>query len=42
MAVRKWAHAMVRYSDLLKIVEPKEKKVAEMAEMLKVVRANLK
>jgi len=38
----KWAIAMMKYHELLKIVNPKREKVAEMNAMLKEVRARLK
>jgi dynein heavy chain len=38
----KWANAMMTYHELLKIVNPKREKVAEMNVMLKEVRARLK
>lgn len=38
----KWAMAMMKYHELLKIVNPKRAKVAEMNAMLKEVRARLK
>jgi len=42
LGVRKWANAMMKYHELLKIVNPKREKVAEMNVMLKEVRARLK
>lgn len=38
----KWANAMMKYHELLKIVNPKREKVAEMNALLKEVRARLK
>jgi len=42
LGVCKWANAMMKYHELLKIVNPKREKVAEMNVMLKEVRARLK
>lgn len=42
IAVQKWASAMMKYHELLKIVNPKRAKVIEMNEKLAVVRAMLK
>jgi len=42
VAVQKWASAMMKYHELLKIVNPKRAKVIEMNEKLAVVRAMLK
>ena len=39
--ILKWSSAMMKYHELLKIVNPKREKVAEMNEMLAVVRASL-
>jgi len=41
VAIQKWAKAMMSYHELLKIVNPKRQKVAEMNEKLAIVRANL-
>lgn len=41
VAILKWSSAMLRYHDLLKIVNPKRAKVREMSEKLAVVRARL-
>lgn len=41
VAIQKWSGAMMKYHELLKIVKPKQAKVAEMKEKLKIVRANL-
>lgn len=41
VAIYKWVDAMIQYHELLKIVRPKQEKVDEMREKLKVVRANL-
>jgi len=42
VGVQKWASAMMKYHELLKIVNPKRAKVIEMNEKLAVVRAMLK
>jgi dynein heavy chain len=42
VAILKWSSAMLQYHELLKIVNPKRAKVAEMNAMLDVVRASLK
>jgi dynein heavy chain, axonemal len=42
LGICKWAMAMMKYHELLKIVNPKREKVAEMNVMLKEVRARLK
>jgi dynein heavy chain len=42
VAILKWASAMLQYHELLKIVNPKRAKVAEMNAKLAVVRASLK
>ena len=36
-----WVQAMMKYHELLKIVNPKRAKIAEMKEKLSVVRAGL-
>ena len=41
VAIHKWVSAMMSYHELLKIVNPKRLKVAEMNEKLSIVRANL-
>jgi dynein heavy chain len=41
VAIHKWVGAMMQYHELLKIVNPKRQKVAEMNEKLAIVRANL-
>lgn len=41
VAIHKWVSAMMQYHELLKIVNPKRQKVAEMNEKLAIVRANL-
>lgn len=41
VAIHKWVSAMMQYHELLKIVNPKRLKVAEMNEKLAIVRANL-
>lgn len=41
VAIHKWVSAMMQYHELLKIVNPKRMKVAEMNEKLSIVRANL-
>jgi dynein heavy chain len=41
LGICKWAMAMVKYYELLKIVNPKRAKVAEMTEKLKKVQAEL-
>lgn len=41
VAIHKWVTAMMSYHELLKIVNPKRQKVAEMNEKLSIVRANL-
>ena len=41
LGICKWAMAMMKYYELLKIVNPKRAKVAEMNIMLKEVRARL-
>ena len=41
VAIHKWVSAMMSYHELLKIVNPKRAKVAEMNEKLSIVRANL-
>jgi len=41
VAIHKWVSAMMQYHELLKIVNPKRLKVAEMNEKLSIVRANL-
>jgi dynein heavy chain len=41
VAIHKWVSAMMQYHELLKIVNPKREKVAEMNEKLGIVRANL-
>ena len=41
VAIHKWTSAMMQYHELLKIVNPKRLKVAEMNEKLAIVRANL-
>ena len=41
VAIQKWASAMMSYHHLLKTVNPKRQKVAEMNEKLAIVRANL-
>lgn len=41
MGIMKWVQAMMKYHELLKIVNPKRAKVAEMNEKLSVVRARL-
>jgi len=39
--IMKWVQAMMKYHELLKIVNPKRAKIAEMKEKLSVVRADL-
>jgi dynein heavy chain len=39
--IMKWVQAMMKYHDLLKIVNPKRQKVAEMNAQLDVVRGRL-
>lgn len=39
--ITKWAMAMMKYYELLKIVNPKRAKVKEMTDKLVIVRANL-
>ena len=41
VAIHQWVSAMMSYHELLKIVNPKRQKVAEMNEKLSIVRANL-
>jgi len=41
MGIMKWVKAMVTYHELLKIVNPKRARVAEMNEKLGIVRARL-
>ena len=41
MGIMKWVKAMVAYHELLKIVNPKRARVAEMNEKLGIVRARL-
>lgn len=41
VAIHKWVSAMMQYHELLKIVNPKRLKVAEMNEKLSIVRAKL-
>jgi len=41
VAILKWSDAMMKYHELLKIVNPKRAKVAEMNTMLAKVRASL-
>jgi len=41
VAILKWSDAMMKYHELLKIVNPKREKVKEMNEMLAKVRASL-
>jgi dynein heavy chain len=41
LAILKWSNAMMKYYELLKIVNPKRAKVAEMNEKLAIVRASL-
>ena len=41
VAVRIWVLAMIKYSEVLKIVEPKKKLAAEMSEKLDAVMKNL-
>jgi len=41
LGICKWAMAMMKYHELLKIVNPKRAKVAEMNEKLSIVRAQL-
>ena len=41
VAIQKWSSAMMDYYELLKIVNPKRAKVAEMNAKLAVVRASL-
>ena len=41
VAIHKWVNAMVSYHELLKIVNPKREKVAEMKEQLAIVSADL-
>lgn len=41
VAIHKWVSAMMSYHQLLKVVNPKRLKVAEMNEKLSIVRANL-
>lgn len=41
VGIMKWVQAMMKYHELLKIVNPKRAKVAEMNEKLSVVRARL-
>jgi len=41
IAIYKWVQAMMKYHELLKVVNPKREKVAEMNQKLAIVRANL-
>ena len=41
LGITKWVMAMMKYHELLKIVNPKRAKVAEMNAQLEVVRARL-
>jgi dynein heavy chain len=41
VAILQWSDAMMKYHELLKIVNPKRAKVKEMNEMLAKVRASL-
>jgi dynein heavy chain len=41
VAILKWSGAMVKYHELLKIVNPKRIAVKEMSDKLKIVRAGL-
>ena len=41
MGIMKWVQAMMKYHELLKIVNPKRARVAEMNEKLSIVRARL-
>jgi dynein heavy chain len=41
VAILKWSGAMLKYHDLLKIVNPKRIAVKEMTDKLKIVRAGL-
>lgn len=41
VAIHKWVNAMISYHELLKIVNPKREKVAEMKEQLAIVSADL-
>lgn len=41
VAIHKWVNAMIQYHELLKIVNPKRAKVAEMKEQLAIVSADL-
>lgn len=41
VAIHKWANSMVQYHELLKVVNPKREKVAEMKEQLAIVSADL-
>ena len=41
VGIMKWIQAMMKYHELLKIVNPKRAKVAEMNEKLGIVRARL-
>jgi len=41
VAVLKWSGAMLKYHELLKIVNPKRAAVKEMTEKLAIVRAGL-
>jgi len=41
VAIHKWVTAMISYHELLKIVNPKKQKVAEMKEQLAIVSADL-
>ena len=41
LGITKWVKAMMKYHDLLKIVNPKRAKVAEMNAQLEVVRGRL-
>ena len=41
LGIAKWVKAMMKYHDLLKIVNPKRQKVAEMNAQLEVVRGRL-
>jgi dynein heavy chain, axonemal len=41
VAIHKWVSAMISYHELLKIVNPKREKVAEMKEQLAIVSADL-
>jgi hypothetical protein len=40
-AVRIWVEAMLKYSEVLKIVNPKRAIAAEMGEKLSIVQSNL-